>query len=268
MELSRRGFCVAGSRPPSIAVAVDPAVAVRAALGVLLGLLAVNLVCILAVSGSGWAMTVVAKAFLFDGEANLPTLFSVSLLAGNAALAALNGLVAHRTGGRWRLHWIALAVILALLAFDEAAALHERLGVVGRMVVEPAGILFFAWVVPGAAIALAVAIGFLRFVLALDPALRGQVMLAGALYLGGALGVELWGASHASVHGMRNDGFMLICTVEETLEMLGQIVLAHALMQSLARPDGRIGFEIDRPALPAPAHRTPSLARESARPPT
>ena len=92
--------------------------------------------------------------------------------------------------------------------------------------------------VPGATFALVVAIAFLRFVLALDPGLRRQVMLAGALYVGGALGVELWGASYASVHGLDNVGFMLIATVEETLEMLGQIVLAHALMQSLARPDG------------------------------
>ena len=101
-------------------------------------------------------------------------------------------------------------------------------------------------------------VDLLRFVLALDPGLRRQVMLAGALYVGGALGVELWGASYASVHGLDNVGFMLIATVEETLEMLGQIVLAHALMQSLARPDGRIGFEIDRPALSPPPvpHRT------------
>ena len=259
MEISRRSSFAVSSRPRSIAVAVDPAGAVRAALGLLLALLAANLVCILAFFGNGDGMTaVVTKAFLFNAEANLPTLFSVALLAGNASLAALNGLVAHRTGRRWHLHWIALAGILALLAFDEAARLHEKLGAVGRMVVEPDGILFFAWVVPGAAFALVVAIAFLRFVLALDPGLRRQVVLAGALYVGGALGVELWGASYASVHGLDNVGFLLISTVEETLEMLGQIVLAHALMQSLARPDGRIGFEIDRPALSPPPvpHRT------------
>jgi hypothetical protein len=232
---------------------VDPTATVRAALVLFLVLLAANVACILAYFGNDSGVTfVVSKVFLFEGEANLPTLFNAALLAGNATLAALIGLVAQRTGRRWHLHWIALAGILALLAFDETARLHEQLGVVGRMVVERAGIFFFAWVVPGGAFALVVAIAFLRFVVALDPGLRRQVMLAGALYVGGALGVELWGASHASVHGIDNVRFMLICTVEETLEMLGQIVLAHALMQSLARADGRIGFEIDRPALIPP----------------
>ncbi len=49
---------------------------------------------------------------------------SLSLLT-SAILASLIALHESRGGGRYRLHWVALSILLTLLALDEAVMIHE-----------------------------------------------------------------------------------------------------------------------------------------------
>jgi hypothetical protein len=54
-------------------------------------------------------------------------------------------------------------------------------------------------------------------------------MLAGAGYVGGALGMEMIGGAYASAYGY--DAYYPVLTiVEETLEMLGILLFLHALL--------------------------------------
>jgi hypothetical protein len=78
---------------------------------------------------------------------------------GCALVAALLAALVRRAGGRDARCWAGLAVILSLLSLDEAVALHERLGGPAGEVLGDAtrGPLHFAWVVPGAVLALVLA---------------------------------------------------------------------------------------------------------------
>jgi hypothetical protein len=52
---------------------------------------------------------------------------------------------------------------------------------------------------------------------------------AAALYIGGALGMEMVGGYIASTTG-KNLSYVIGLTIEESLEMLGIVVFIHALM--------------------------------------
>ena len=223
----------ASARTPVAAVSPDTYLRLMSA--ILAVVLLLNLVAIYGFHTSGPGLVRrVARLFLLDAEQNFATLFNFSLIAVNAALLGLIGLAAFDERDRWRWHWTILGLLFLLLAYDEAASLHERLMPIGRALVPGEGLLFFTWVIFGAAFVLVVVLAYLRFVLALPRRTGTLVVLAGALYVGGALGVELWSGHFASANGMDNIGFQLISTVEETLEIAGQILFGYALLGYIA----------------------------------
>jgi hypothetical protein len=58
--------------------------------------------------------------------------------------------------------------------------------------------------------------------------------MAATIYIGGAIGVELIGSSHAELHGYENWMYSMIATLEESLEMAGLIVFIWALLNYCA----------------------------------
>ena len=179
-----------------------------------------------------------ARMVYFDQEANFATLFNFLLLAGIVALLALNAARAYAEGSSWRHHWTGLVALFLLLAFDEAAQMHEELNrLIGRSV-ELEGYLYFVWVIPGLAFAFAVGLVYLRFLLALPRRVAGLALLGGGLFVAGALGVEMVGAKLWSEQAMGTVRYSLVVTAEESLEMLGLIVFGYGLMLLLADADG------------------------------
>jgi len=110
---------------------------------------------------------------------------------------------------------------------DEAIELHEHLG----GLVGAGGPLYFDWIVPAAIVVAAVAAIYLPFLRELPPRRRRWFVLAGALYVGGAVGVEVplgWWTDHA---GTDNAVYALIDWVEETLELAGATLFLLALAE-------------------------------------
>lgn len=138
-----------------------------------------------------------------DRESNLPSFFSALLLVAAALLLALLSRADVRVQPRDRRTWALLAVVVLAMALDEAASLHEMLIRPMREVLGPRahGMLHFSWVVPAAALVVAFAWSLRGFLLRLPARRDGRVLLAGALYLGGALGMELAGGRHVAAHG-------------------------------------------------------------------
>ena len=166
-------------------------------------------------------------------EGNLPTWYASSLLL---VCALLLGLIARELPARdpLRLHWWALATLFAYMSLDETAELHEHLG--GH--VATGGVLYFDWVIPAAAIVALMGAAFLPFLRRLPPASRRRFVVAGALYVGGALLMELplgWWTERA---GEDTLGYALIDWVEETLELAGASLFLLALVshRAEARP--------------------------------
>lgn len=188
----------------------------------------------------------VASLFLFDRESNFATFFNFSLIIIDVAFLATVAAAAWVTRSAWRWHWAVLCVLFLVLAYDEASTLHEHLNTVAKQFVRAEGVLLFPWVIFGAAFVALLGVGYLRFTVALDPAVRKLVILSGVLFVGGAIGVELLGASYADRRGLQGSlGYEAIATVEEVLEMSGLIVFGYALLRALDAAGARVSVVVD-----------------------
>jgi len=213
---------VSGDVEVSVALAVNPHRVLRLLLGLAGTLSALGLVVMLLQRGAG-IDSGAFKIVDLDQERNLPTWFSSLLLASAAGLFALH---ARRDRTR-RTGWAGLAAIFAILSLDEFGSLHEELG----QDLDLSGPLLFAWVVPGALAVVALGLVYLPFLIRLPAPTRARIVLAGTLYVGGALGFEMLNAAVVSARGS-DTGILvgLVTQGEETLEMLGATVLVFALL--------------------------------------
>lgn len=175
------------------------------------------------VSNSLWALGV-------DHESSIPTWFSTALLLSCAGLLFLVALAKRARRDRYTRHWMGLAFIFLYLSMDEGAALHEIFTTPLRELFNATGVLFFAWVIIGVPLVLIFALAYLRFLLHLPSRVRNLFILAGMMYVGGAVVIE----GIAANQWYLNDGSTLfysaISSVEEFFEMTGVIVLIYALL--------------------------------------
>lgn len=160
--------------------------------------------------------------FSLSYEQNLPTWYSSMLLfcSGLAVWQRRAHAPSHR------LHWRGLALGLMAASIDESVELHERLG----GLVGTSGILYFDWVIPAGLVVAVVAILYLPFLRSLPRDTGRRFLLAAAVYLGGALLMELPLGYWTEGHGTDNLGYALIDWVEECLEICGASLFLHALL--------------------------------------
>ena len=172
-------------------------------------------------------------------ESSVPTLFSSLLLLAAAGLAAAIAAGAGRTSGRWRL----LAVVVALLAIDEGAGIHEASVLPLRRLLDADGVLHFTWVVPGALFAVALVPLFRPLVAELSRR-QGRLFVAAAgLFFGSAIGLELVEGAIADEHGGGTAGLIPVNTAQETIEMIGATLFLYVLMDRVAPWRGALRIE-------------------------
>lgn len=182
-----------------------------------------------------------------DGEHNIPALYSTGLLLGAALLLALIAYLARTTRSGDVSKWVILAGGFALMGLDESMSFHERLIEPMRTLLggQHLGIFFFAWVVPAIVMALVMGAFFLPFLLRLPRASAIAFVIAAAVYLGGALGVELVEGWWREGHGHRNAMYHALVSLEEGMEMAGVILFIRALLAHIARSFGSLQIDFD-----------------------
>ena len=173
-------------------------------------------------------------------DSSIPTWYSsLSLLFCSILLAAIT-VAKKRQGGSYAVHWGILAGLFLLMSIDEVAAIHERVGgALGRALVSaagftPSGLIYYAWVVPGIALVFVVVLAYLRFLAHLPKSTLLFFLLAGGIFLAGAIGMEMLGALlDYEVRDPSNSThitYAVVVAIEESLEMLGIVVLIYALL--------------------------------------
>ena len=194
---------------------------------------------------------------LFDMgvEGNLPTFFSsLQLLVACLVVAAI-GWSARQAQDRFSGHWLWLALILFLLAADEVSEMHE-------MSIRPirelapwlvTGVFYWAWVIPAAVLVLVVALTYARFVFQhLPKDTRNSTLAGAALFVGGAIGVEMPEARYAEQYGIDNFTYALFVLAEETMEMTGVLVFLSGALKYASRETGPLTVQVVKaPAAPA-----------------
>ena len=188
---------------------------------------------------------------LFDlnHEQSIPTFFAALLLLFAGVLLSVIAVLKRRAKAPFSAHWTVLACGFVLMACDEAAGLHELLGRLGEALLgdRAGGYFYFAWVLPGMLIVLTLAVVFLRFFLHLPRSTRVLVFAGAALFLGGAIGVELFEGRHTDMHGPDNLTYGLWVLLEESLEMAGIAVFVHAMLRYIEQSYGSLSLRLGHP---------------------
>ncbi|MGB3266659.1 MAG: hypothetical protein WBA89_22175 [Microcoleus sp.] len=169
------------------------------------------------------------RAFGVDSERNIPTAYSALALLFCSFLLGTIAYVKNLDSCRYKNYWKVLSFIFVYLAADEAGQLHEKLILPMRTMLNATGILYFTWVVPIGILVVIFLLSYTKFLFHLPVPTRKLFVAATALYIGGALGMELVGAYRSSTAGEDNILYQIIVTIEESLEMLGIVVFIHAL---------------------------------------
>lgn len=171
-------------------------------------------------------------------EQSLATWYStIQLAAAAAVVAAIARRWVGSAGMLWR--WRGLAAFMALLSLDEQVQLHERMDIPLRHWLGAD--MSSTWVLGGLAVALVFAGAMWRWLHALPSSVRRAVMLAGAIAMAGAFGVELVATQHAIRYGLPPIVYHLLVVLEEGLEMSGIalfLVTMVGYLDAMGRPEG------------------------------
>jgi hypothetical protein len=129
-------------------------------------------------------------------------------------------------------HWLLLSLVFLYLSIDEAAALHEKLTIPFQEneSLNVHGYLYFAWVLVGIPFVLFMGLVYARFLFHLPAQTRRHFLIAGALYVGGALVIEAVSANQWYLNDGTSLTYSAIGTVEEFCEMSGVIVFIYGLL--------------------------------------
>jgi hypothetical protein len=171
-----------------------------------------------------------APLFNVGAERSVPTWFSGIQLALAALLLTAIAVEMRTRRDRFVLAWWVLAIIFWYLSLDETIQLHEYWGGPLKGLVAQGGVFLRQWVVVGIPLVLVAGALFLPFVLSLPPLTRRRVIIAGVVFVGAALGLEMFEGWLITARGL--DGFWLQMeyAVEEGGEMVGIALFIRALL--------------------------------------
>ena len=170
------------------------------------------------------------KLFNVDRELNFPTWYSALMIATCSVLLRIIATGKQQQGDRYTQDWRLLSRIFCLMAIDEVVSLHEIFII--PEVSEALNLPWFlhsAWVIPGTIFLLWFIRRYRKFVRHLPSRSQKNFILAGCIYVGGALIMEMIGSHFAESLSQQHIIYALSTTVEEFLEMTGIIMFIHSL---------------------------------------
>ncbi|MEJ5945890.1 hypothetical protein WDZ17_11365 [Pseudokineococcus basanitobsidens] len=163
-----------------------------------------------------------------DRETTVPSWFSASLLLLCAVLLLDVARTARAERDRWRRHWVVLTVAFAYLSVDEGSRLHET----GSALLDRAGVdtgLRFAWVVLAVPVVAVFVLAMLPFLARLPRRTAVSFVVAGAVYVGSAVGLELVGGRLVDATSVGTAPYVVVSSLEELGEMVGATLFAWAV---------------------------------------
>jgi hypothetical protein len=178
-------------------------------------------------------------------DSSIPTWYSSIALLMCSVLLATIAATKKRQSERYGTHWGVLSGIFLILSIDEVARIHETVGDVIYPLADsagftPSGFIYYVWVVPGAVFVLVVLVVYVRFLLHLPKRTLLLFLVAGGVFVVGAIGVEMLGSrlvfdvvqSGGAQNASVNTRVMIVVAIaiEELLEMLGIVIFVYALL--------------------------------------
>ena len=169
--------------------------------------------------------------FDLDEEESFGTWFNSGLLLLAAVLLVHRARVLRAQGKAWHRWWRIMGIGFCVMSMDEIAGMHEWMN--SMMKDTP-------WTVIGFPIFGLVALAYLPFLWHYRWRTGLLFLLAGAIYGGGAVGVE-----HFTDSDVNSLHYNMWTALEEGMEMLGVIVLIYTVLDHVrGTPDRAIRVEV------------------------
>lgn len=172
----------------------------------------------------------IIRLFNFDTEQNIPTTFSF-LILGFSSILLQHIAMFHKKNNLEYKTWLFLGFAFMFLAFDEALSLHETLSSIMKKLFGLEGFLYYAWVIPyGIALLLAL-IPLTKLLLKLPVEISRLFFISGVIFVAGAIGLEMIEGQIQFSDSRYNINYLILYSIEETLEMLGVSLFIYALLR-------------------------------------
>ncbi len=167
-------------------------------------------------------------------DTSLPTWFASFILFLCFLLLGFITGIKKQKGDRFFVHWFTLALLFLYISVDEVATFRETIGRAVRDSVPTDGIFYYNWVIVGIPFVIVFALAYIKFLAHLPKQIRRLFVMAGSLYVLGALGCEMVASLIHSSYGAQNLLYAFVTTIEEFLEMVGVVLFLQALMSYLS----------------------------------
>lgn len=223
---------------------------------------AIVISCIVAIGGiANWSLHNVApdpdhpiadvlKRFDLGHEPSLPAFYSAVVILMCAMVLSVIARQSRRDGDGRSFYWWVLCLGFTAMAIDEAVMIHEMADAAVHTWIPTSGLFYFAWVLPAIVGLLALAIFFAKFLFSLDRQTRFAFVISGAIFVGGAVGMELvagliFDAAESEAAALRSVAHVISQMIEEGMEMIGIAMFLIALIGYLGRNHRSVTFEIE-----------------------
>jgi hypothetical protein len=170
--------------------------------------------------------------FDLDNEVSVPTWYSQLLFLGASILLFLIAQQLRLENAKFVRHWIILSCIFLYLSIDDGAMIHEGFNEPIRIVLTQLGmtnIIDNAWLYGAALIVVPLGLSYLRFLWSLDYVTRWRFIVAGLVFVMGAVGFEVISSGYGGFE------YKMVIAIEEFLEMVGVVLFIRALFLYMAR---------------------------------
>jgi len=173
---------------------------------------------------------VLFSLFFIDGEGNLPAIFSTWLFLINAVLFLIVWKAACLAGDSQKI-WLFLSSVFVFLALDESISIHERLIDPLRQALDATGIFYYTWIIPYGIGVVLLSIFAIPVFWRMQKRIRFWFGLSAATYLFATIGLEMISGKYLVMMNEKKDiVWIFMITLEESLEMVGLIILVYALL--------------------------------------
>ncbi|WP_319205480.1 hypothetical protein [uncultured Ilyobacter sp.] len=169
--------------------------------------------------------------FDFDSENNIPTYFSSIILLISAVLLKIIAIFKKSISDDFHLNWSVLSFIFLWMSVDESSKIHELLSEPIKNLFDLPRIFNYAWVILGTLFILILFIFYYKFLLNLPKKTMFYFVVAGLVFVTGAIGVETISGYYRYVSVEKDFIYTIMITIEESFEMLGVIIFINGLFQ-------------------------------------
>lgn len=177
-------------------------------------------------------------------EPSIPGYFSSVLMLISSVLLWVIFQINQNESKSQRVYWFSLSLIFLYLSVDEAVMIHEMADGALQRWLQTSGVFFLAWVIPAIVVVTIVGACYIPFLCSLDRQTRNLFILAGSVFVGGAIGMEMAASKIVEANELSSLKYAIFQTVEEGMEMIGVLIFIAALAGYIRKKTKEITFAI------------------------